>query len=73
MTHKVGDLIYDDVGKMIGVIKRKTYNKEYGADLYDIEWSEGEPSCGLYGLSEESVDYLKRILDAELKRTSQDR
>lgn len=73
MTHKIGDLIYDDVSKIIGVIKRKTYSKEYGCILYDIEWSEGEPSCGLHGLSEESVDYLKSVLDAELKRTSQDR
>ena len=73
MTHEIGDLIYDDASKMIGVIKGKGYNKEYGGILYDIEWSEGQPSCGLHGLSEESIDYLKRVLDAELKRTSQDR
>jgi hypothetical protein len=67
MDHKVGDLIYDDISEAIGVIKRIREDEENGI-LYDVEWSSGEASTGIHGLTSESIDYLKDLLNAELKR-----
>lgn len=67
MEHKVGDLIYDDISEAVGVIKRIREDEENGI-LYDIEWSGGEASTGIHGLTSESIDYLKDLLNAELKR-----
>jgi hypothetical protein len=68
VNHKVGDLIYDDISEAVGVIKRIREDEENGI-LYDIEWSSGEASAGIHGLTSESIDYLKDLLNAELKRT----
>jgi hypothetical protein len=67
MDHKVGDLIYDDISKAVGVIKRIREDEENGM-LYDVEWSSGESSTGIHGLASESIDYLKDLLNAQLKR-----
>ena len=67
MEHKVGDLIYDDVNESIGVIKRIREDDDMET-LYEIEWSKGESSVGIHGLASESIDYLKDLLNAELKR-----
>ena len=67
MNHKIGDLIYDDISESIGMIKR-IREDENTETLYEVEWSNGESSVGIHGLASESIDYLKDLLNAELKR-----